>query len=254
MQFVITSKARASIRNFIRQKKRAEYIALGKAILNKFFAANNLKINEKLLEGVLPIFKKKSVDDLYSFVAEGLVTRNEVLKAVYPEHNDNKKETQKPGWFAKTPNINSVPVEGLIYGMAINFANCCSPIPGDNIVGVINTGSGVTIHNQTCQALKSIALNPQRLVDICWRSGSDLDFYQSRIMVVMRNASGSLADVSSIIARKKVNINNIKINNRANDFFEVVIDINVKHTDQLEEIMSTLRMSKTIIEVHRFDG
>jgi GTP pyrophosphokinase len=258
MQFVTTSKARASIRNFIRSKKRSEYIALGRAILNKFFAANNLEINEKLLEGILPNFNKKSIDDLYTFVAEGLVSRNEILKAVYPDQQKEaivKKDqnaTEREDWFAKIPNINSIPVEGLIYGMAINFAACCNPIPGDNITGVINTGSGVTIHNKTCLTLKSIALNPQKLVDICWRAGNDLDFYQSRIMVVMRNASGSLAEVSSNIARQKININNIKINNRANDFFEVIIDINVKNTDHLEEIMSTLRMSKTIVEVHRF--
>ncbi len=260
LQFVITSKAKVAIKHFIRNAKSAEYIILGRAILHKFFAARNLEINDKLLEGVLKNFNKKTLNDLYVFVAEGLVARNEVLKAVYPEYqDDNQKKTKKEKvskdeWFKKSPNKHSLPIEGLILGMAMHFAGCCHPIPGDDIAGVINTGTGVTIHNRTCHNLKAIALNPQRLLDVCWKINDDGELYQSRIMVVMHNTSGSLADVSSIIARKKININNIKINNRSSDFFEVVIDMGVKNTEHLEEIMSILRMSKKIVEVNRFDG
>jgi len=259
LQFVITSKAKVAIKHFIRNEKFAEYIILGKAILYKFFATHNLEINDKLLEGVLKNFNKKNLNDLYAFVAEGLVARNEVLKAVYPEYQDDnqkklKKEKAKDEWFKKSPNKHSLPIEGLILGMAMHFAGCCHPIPGDEIVGVINTGTGVTIHNRICHNLKAIALNPQKLIDVCWKSNEDGDLYQIRIMVVMHNTSGSLADVSSIIARQKINITNIKINNRSSDFFEVILDMVVKNTEHLEEIMSILRMSKKIIEVNRFDG
>ncbi|MFT6076999.1 MAG: GTP pyrophosphokinase [Myxococcota bacterium] len=261
MQFVATSKAKVAIKNFIRNKKHSQYVTLGKAILNKFFATNNLEISDRLLEGVLIKFHKKTVDDLYVFVAEGLIPRNEVLKAVYPMHQDAKiakkeQDNTKNDWFEKVPKKNSLAVEGLLSGMALNLAICCQPIPGDDILGVINTGSGVSVHNKTCPTLKTIALNPQKLLHVHWRQndyGED-EFYQSRVMVLMHNKSGSLADVSSIIAQKKINIANIKINQRSSDFFEVVIDMNVKNTEHLEEIMSSLKMSKKIIEVNRFEG
>ncbi len=258
-QFAITSKAKVTIKHFIRNERYSEYAVLGKAILYKFFASHNLEVNEKLLEGVLRNFNKKTLNDLYVFVAEGLITRNEVLKTVYPEYQDEnqkkvkKENANKDDWF-KMPSKHSLPVEGLVLGMAINFANCCHPIPGDDIVGVINTGSGVTIHNRNCNNLKAIVFNPQRLLDVCWKNDDNNNLYQTCIMILVQNSSGSFADVSSIIASNKINIINIKINNRSSDFFEMVIDMEAKSTKHLEEIMSTLRASKKIIEVNRFNG
>ena len=258
-QFAITSKAKVAIKHFIRNERYSEYAVLGKAILYKFFASHNLEVNEKLLEGVLRNFNKKTLNDLYVFVAEGLITRNEVLKTVYPEYQDEnqkkvkKENANKDDWF-KMPSKHSLPVEGLVLGMAINFANCCHPIPGDDIVGVINTGSGVTIHNRNCNNLKAIVFNPQRLLDVCWKNDDNNNLYQTCIMILVQNSSGSFADVSSIIASNKINIINIKINNRSSDFFEMVIDMEAKSTKHLEEIMSTLRASKKIIEVNRFNG
>lgn len=257
LQFVITSKAKAAIKHFIRNEKYAEYSTLGKAIITKFFASKNLEINDKLLKGVLGNFNKKTLNDLYVFIAEGLVTRNEILKVIYPDYQDeNQKKTKKDSlnkndWFKKSPTKYSLPIDGLVAGMAIHLASCCHPIPGDDIVGIINTGSGVTIHNRTCQTLNTVVLNPQRLLDVCWKNGQDNDLYQSRIMIVMHNTSGSLAEVSNAIAKKNINITNIQINSRSVDFFEVIIDMEVKNTEHLENIMSSLRMSKKIVEVSK---
>ncbi|MCE3254627.1 MAG: Guanosine polyphosphate pyrophosphohydrolase/synthetase [Rickettsiaceae bacterium] len=255
LQFATTYKAKAAIKHFIRNKKHAEYVALGKAILNKFFASKNLAIDEKMLEGVLRNFNKKTVDDLYVFVTEGLVARTDILKAIYPEHQESQKKpkkekTNKADWFKEDySKKDSLPIQGLISGMAMHLARCCHPIPGDNIIGVISTGSGVTIHSQNCVNLKTIALNPLNLLDVCWKEDEGDNLYQSRVVIVMNNTAGSLAEVSSAIARKKINITNIKINSRSADFFEVVIDIEVKNTEHLEEVMSILRMSKNVIEV-----
>ena len=137
--------------------------------------------------------------------------------------------------------------------MAMHYAGCCNPIPGDPIVGVINTGTGVTIHNQTCHNLKNLALSPQRIIDVCWKNDEELgdEMYASRIRVVVENQSGSLADISSTIAKKKVNISNITITNRSTDYFELIIDVEVKSVDHLEEILSALRISKKTSEVER---
>ncbi len=255
LQFVITSKAKAAIKHFIRNEKYTEYSTLGKAIVHKFFASKNLEISDKLLEGVLSAFNKKTLNDLYVFIAEGLVTRNDILKAVYPQYHDESQKNSKKEVSGKNTNKSApkhpLPIDGLVAGMAIHLARCCYPIPGDDIVGVINTGTGVTIHNRTCQNLKTIVLNPQRLLDVCWKHSQDSDFYQSRIMIIMHNTSGSLAEVSNVIAKKKINITNIQINSRSVDFFEVTIDMEVKNTEHLENIMSSLRMSRKIVEVSK---
>jgi guanosine-3',5'-bis(diphosphate) 3'-pyrophosphohydrolase len=263
LQFAITSKAKVAIKHFMRNEKYAEYSALGKAILYKFFASKSLEINDKLLEGILKNFNKKTLNDLYVFVAEGLVTRNDILKIVYPDYQDesqknpkkappgNNKTTSKDEWFKKSATKHALPIDGLVAGMAIHLATCCHPIPGDEIVGIISTGVGVTIHSRTCRNLKTVVPNPQRLLEVCWKHSQDDDLYQSRIMIVMHNTSGSLAEVSSAIAKKKINITNIQINSRSVDFFEVIIDMEVKNTEHLENIMSSLRMSKKIVEVSK---
>ena len=137
--------------------------------------------------------------------------------------------------------------------MAIHYAGCCNPIPGDPILGIINTGTGVTIHNQICHNIKNLALSPQRVLEVCWKNEEEIgeEFYLTRIRVVVENKSGSLADVTSIIAKKHVNISSIKTTNRSSDVFEVMIDVQVKNLDHLEEILSALRISKKILEVER---
>ncbi len=258
LQFVTTSKARSAIKAFIRSEKFEEYSSLGRVILNKFFASKDLKLSEKLLEKCLSNFHKKTVGDLCFKVAEGVISRQEVLKAIYPDFQEEiaKEKSSKPHHEPKKKSSHSLPIEGLVFGMAMHYAGCCNPIPGDPIIGIINTGTGVTIHNQTCKNLKNLVLTPQRVLDVCWKSDEEIgdEMYASRIRVMVENKSGSLADVSSIIAKKKVNITNIKITNRLSDYFELLVDIDVKSVDHLEEILSTLRISKKIVEVERIAG
>jgi GTP pyrophosphokinase len=258
LQFAATSKARSSIKNFIRSEKFEEYSSLGRAILNKFFASKNLELNDKILEKILPIFHKKTVADLCVKIAEGIISRQDVLKATYPEFQEEIKQSKITKQFSeKRKNSNySLPIEGLVAGMAMHYGGCCNPIPGDPIVGVINTGTGVTIHSQTCRNLKNIVLTPQRVLDVCWKNDEELgdELYACRVRVVVENKLGSLADISSLLAKKKVNITNIKTTNRSADFFELMIDIEIKSVDQLEQILSVLRTSKKIADVERVTG
>ena len=254
LQFVATPKAKSAIKNFIRHEKYDEHKALGRTILHKFFAAKNLELNDRLLEKNLAPFNVKTIDDLYVRVAEGVATRQDILLKLYPDYQDDSR----PAPILKTtPDKNkkrdeALLIDGLVAGMAMHYAGCCNPIPGDSIVGVINTGTGVTIHNQSCHNLKNIVLNPQRIIDVCWKNDSkDEYFYVSRMRVVVENQSGSLADITGAIARKQVNITNIKVTNRNADYFELFIDVEVKNVEHLEDVISALRISRKIVEVER---
>lgn len=255
LQFAATSKARSAIKSFIRSEKFTEYSSLGRAILNKFFASKNLELSDKILDRALPLLRKKNIPELCVKVAEGMVSRQEVLKATYPDFKEESPKTkvQKPNTDPRKRSDYALPIDGLVAGMAMHYGGCCNPIPGDPIAGIINTGTGVTIHNQTCKNLKNLVLTPQRVLDVCWKNDDEIgdDLYASRIRVIVENKSGSLADVSSIIAKKKVNITNIKTSNRSVDYFELMVDVEVRSVDHLEEIISSLRVSKKIAEVER---
>ena len=257
LQFAITSKAKTSIRNFIRNEKYSEYSVLGKAILQKFFLSKNVEFSEAILEKSLHKFAKKNTADLCFKVADGTISRHDVFKVIYPDYEvENKQLKNSKNQQKYIKKHHSLPIDGLVDGMAIRYAGCCSPIPGDSIVGIINTGTGVTIHNQMCLNLKNLALNPQRVLNVCWKNDEEIgdETYSSQIRVVVENKSGALADITNIIAKKKMNIGHIKTTNRCTDTFEVVINIDVKSVEHLEEMLSALRMSKKTIEVERIAG
>jgi len=257
LQFATTSKAKTAIRNFIRNEKYSEYSVLGKAILQKFFLSKNVEFSEAILEKSLHKFSKKNIADLCFRVADGTISRQDIFKVIYPDYEVENKQIKNPKNQNKSHKKNhSLPIDGLVDGMAIRYAGCCSPIPGDSIVGIINTGTGVTIHNQMCLNLKNLALNPQRVLDVCWKNDEEIgdESYSSQIRVVVENKSGALADITNIIAKKKMNIGHIKTTNRCADTFEVVINIDVKSVEHLEEMLSALRMSKKTIEVERIAG
>ncbi len=254
LQFVVTPKAKSAIKNFVRHEKYDEHKALGSTIIHKFFAAKNLELNDRLLEKNLKSFNVKTVDDLYVRIAEGVATRQDILLKLYPDYQDESKTSSilKTTSDKNKKRDEALLIDGLLAGMAMHYGGCCNPIPGDSIVGVINTGTGVTIHNQSCNNLKNIALNPQRIIEVCWKDGvKDDSFYVSRIRVVVENQSGSLADVTAIIARKQINITNVKVTNRNIDYFEMFVDVEVKNVDQLEDMISALRISRKIVEVER---
>jgi len=255
LQFVNTSKARYAIKSFIKNEKFSEYSVLGRVIINKFFINKNFEINDKILEKTLSHFNKKTIADLCFKIVEGSIHREEVLKIAYPEYiEENKKNIKNNKNFEKRIKDNySVPINGLIVGMAIQYAGCCKPIPGDSIVGIINTGTGVNIHHQNCHNLKRLAISKQKVLDVCWKDEEDLQnqIYQSKVRLVIENKSGTIADISSIVAKRQVNISGITTVNRSADHLEITMDLEVKTVEHLEKILSTLRMSKNVIEVER---
>ena len=250
LQFVTSSRARAAIKHFIRSEKHNEYQKLGKAILKKYFSEKGLEINDKLMEKALVLFNKKNLDELYIVIAEGIISRQQILEAIYPSFKEKDDDKHK----AKHNHNNALPIDGLISGMIMNFAACCNPIPGDDIVGIINTGSGIMIHNRRCSYLKNIATNPNMLIDVCWKDGAEEEtLYQSRIKILMKNQSGSLADVSNTLAKRSINITNIDIANREKDYFEVIIDIEVKNSKHLDSVILSVRILDKVLEVNRLE-
>ena len=186
-RFVVTGKAKAAIRRFIRTRQREQYIQLGKSLLDKTFHEEGYKVTDKGLDGVHANFKQATTDDLVAAVGAGLVGAREVLTAVYP----GLKQPRKSGGADVVPisrarnkakaadgargkkDGGQIAIRGLIPGMAVHFARCCHPLPGDRIVGIITTGKGVTIHTIDCATLESFSDTPERWIDVGWDSVSE---------------------------------------------------------------------------------
>ena len=152
------------------------------------------------------------------------------------------------------PNETAVPIRGLIPGMALHFAGCCHPLPGDRIVGIVITGKGVTIHTIDCDTLESFASEPERWLDVAWGSDEAEPAHTGRINVMIANEPGNLGSLTTMIGKQGGNISNLKITNRSTDFFEIMVDIQVADVKQLSTIIAALRATPVINSVERARG
>ncbi len=255
-RFVVTGKARSRIRRFIRLQRRAQYVDLGRSIVQKAFRKAGRKLAEGSLRKAGAKLRHKAVEDLYAAVGEGVVTGRQVVETVFPEAKAKKaKAPARRGARAAAPTDHAVPIRGLIPGMAMHFSGCCHALPGDRIVGIVTTGKGVTIHTIDCEALAAFNESPERWLDVSWDVDPDNpEIHVGRLTLVVTNEPGSLGSLSNVIAKNLGNISNLKITNRSLDFFEMLVDVEVQDVKHLSSIIAALRATSTISSVERARG
>ena len=257
--FVASGKARACIRRFIRSQRVEQYENLGREIVEKAFSRDGYELTRKAIKGVLKKLDVEDETELYASVGEGVLTGREILEAVYPgakgrdvQKNVVSIDEVRPKSKKKS---HAIPIKGLIPGMAVHFAGCCHPLPGDRIVGIVTTGKGVTIHTIDCETLEAFQEAPERWLDVAWeREGANGFEHTARIHTILSNTPGSLGTLSTVIGRDGGNISNLKVTNRSADFFELLVDIEVFDVKQLTNIIAALRASSVIHTVERQRG
>ena len=254
-RFVVTGKARSEIRKFVRTQQRDEYMNLGKAILNKTFKAENVDLTEKMLLGALEGLGKNSIDDVYAEVGEGLMSRQSVLDAIIkqPEIRTSMISKFRPLARKKRSGAEPMPIKGLIPGMALHFAKCCHPIPGDRIVGIVATGKGINIHVMDCETLENFADTPERWIDVAWDLKEQTP-HIGRLRAHLSHEPAALATITQVIARELGNISNLKIVHRSSDFFEILVDVEVRDTRHLNNLIAGLRSKECVQSVERYNS
>lgn len=260
-RFVVTGKARSHIKRYVRQQQKVEYAALGQAMLKKIFQQEGYNFSDKAVAGVIKQLRVDDVDDIYANIGSGHFKASEVFKAIFPAHKAEVAQAPKdqdPKDYALAKREGSdkpLPIKGLIPGMAVHFARCCHPLPGDRIVGIVSTGKGVTIHTIDCETLETFADTPERWIDVSWGEGEDSpESHVGRLNVTFLNQPGGLGTVSTVIGKNGGNIVNLKITNRSIDFWDIIIDVYVNDTKHLNNVIAALRATPEITSVDRAKG
>lgn len=263
-RFVVTGKARSHIRKFIRNQQRDEFVILGKAMIQKVFRQEGYDFSDKAVSNVLKHYRLDEVDDVYANIGSGVFVARDVFKQIFPSHEteivqrpsvDMDQAIHVPQSQGKQQTDGPMPIKGLIPGMAMHFARCCHPLPGDRIVGIVTTGKGVTIHTIDCETLETFADTPERWLDVSWGEGEDSpESSVGRLFVTMANETGALGDVTTVIGRNGGNIMNFKVTNRTTDFWEMTIDILVKDTKHITDLIAALRATPIVVSVERARG
>ena len=264
-RFVVSGKARARIRRFIRNKQREEYSSLGKAMLQKIFRQEGYEFTEKAVAPLVKSMKVEAIEDVYAEIGAGNQGAREVFNTIFPAH---KNPLGQPGGEHKIIPIGRpasrgritkkggksapLPIRGLIPGVAIHYAGCCHPLRGDRIVGIVTTGKGVTIHTIDCETLGSFNAMPERWLDVSWNDELDgSENHTGRLTITVANEPGNLGTLTTVLAKSGGNIVNLLVTNRAADFWELLIDVEVKDVKQLSNIIAALRATPAISNVER---
>ncbi|GFZ80170.1 GTP pyrophosphokinase [Elstera cyanobacteriorum] len=253
--FVVTGKAKARIRRYVRIQRRAQYMTLGRTVIEKEFRHEGYAFTEKALDGVLKTLQAPTIDDLYAMVGEGLVTGREVIHTVFPGTKPSVKNPASPIVKPKRKEGGGVPLRGLIPGMAVHYARCCHPLPGDRIVGIVTTGKGVTVHTIDCVNLESFADTPERWIDVAWETDAALpEHHIGRLHMIATNEPGTIGTLGTVIGKNQGNITNLKFVTRSTDFFELLVDVEVTDVRHLTNIIAALRATPSINSVDRARG
>jgi GTP pyrophosphokinase len=265
-RFVVTGKARARIRRFIHQQQRQQHLDAGRAELAKAFRQAGVDGSEKALEPALKVLKFSAPDDLYIAVGNGNIGPRDVVHAAYPELRQSPRAprvvpTPPPKAHGRHSHRADfeMPVTGLVPGMAFHFAGCCHPVPGDDIVAIVTTGKGVTIHGRDCQTLNGFAATPERFIEVDWnysalsgeRGGGKLPHHTARLSIVGANEPTALANLTNAIAKQEGAIASLKIVNRQLDFIEALVDVDVRDLAHLSKVIAGLRGAVGIRGVER---
>ena len=246
-QFVVTGRARAEIRRFLRHAQRDEHVRFGRKILEKAFEDEKRELTDKAVEEVAKKLRLPKAEDVYADVGRGALRGHEVLHAVFPELKRNGKVASKVAGGEVKP----ISIRGLTEGISYTLGQCCHPLPGDRIVGIRTPGEGLVIHTIDCAELDK-AQNMDDWLDVGWGQGaSDMGLSVARIAVRVKNAPGSLATVMTAIAANGGNIFNMKVTARNPLFFEFTVDIEVRDVAHLQNILGALRVSDAVESVDR---
>ena len=268
-RFVVTGKARARIRRHLAQSQRETHLDAGRAALAKAFRQEGVDGSEKVLDGALKGLKYAARDDLYVAVGNGNLGPKDVVHAAYPELRHGARVPRMipslPRPASRAPAsrtsgtaqhaAHGMNLVGLGSGIAVHFAGCCHPLPGDRIVGIVAQGKGITVHTAGCQTLEGFAATPERFMDVDWdydsvRSGAG-ETHVGRISVIAANEPSMLATLTNTAAKQDGTVVNLKIVNRQLDFMEILVDVEVRDLRHLSSVIAGLRGASGITQVER---
>ena len=243
----ITGKAKSGIKRFIKNREIKEFSQMGTALLQKEYRQQKKRLHEKSLIKVINAFGLSDLDELLIEIGKGNIIAREVLTFLYPNKSN---DPQVIPLLPKPHSQEQMKIKGVIPGMAVHYAHCCHPLPGERIVGIVTTGKGITVHALDCFSLEKFHEMPEMWLEIAWEREGEA-FHKGNLVAVLANEPGSLAEVTKIISVNNGNIANIQVISRDLDFYKFNIDLEVKNINHLNQIIAAMRLSQFVESIER---
>ena len=251
----VTGRARSAIRRHIRTSEREEFQKLGKATLEQTLARGEKLLAEVTLTPVLETLAIASDEDLFEAIGRGQLSAGKVAETLFPALKGRMKAGPDRRRIVDDQARLFVRGGGLTPGVSVHFGQCCSPVPGDRIVGILGEDVGLTVHTIDCQRLADFADDDSVWQDLQWTAHAEQGAVAAaRLHATIKNAPGVLGEVATLIGEAGGNILNLVMSHRQQDFFDVIIDVEVEDAKHATSIMAALRANPSVDTVERARG
>ncbi len=251
----VTGRARSAIRRHLRDVERDEFLRLGRTTLEQTIAKAGKSIDEVALHPLLETMAIATEADLFEAIGRGRVSPVKVAETLFPQlkgkiasaANRKKIQDSRARLFVRGG--------GLTPGVSIHFGQCCSPLPGDRIVGILEPDKGLTVHTIDCQKLADFADDDSVWQDLQWTPTAEKGGLGiARLKATVKNGVGVLGQVTTVIGEAGGNIRNLILSHRAEDFFDLNFDVEVEDAKHATAIMAALRANPSVDAVDRMRG
>jgi len=253
LSHVRTARARQKIRQWIKQEESDTSISLGKEIVSRELRRRRLSApGIKQVEAAAESLSQPSAEGLYRVVGRGDVPIGQVLKALFPDRQEERLEAPKPTVFGRMMDRirvgRGVRVHG-VDGLMVRYAQCCQPVPGDSVVGYVTKGRGISIHRADCPNLLTMPSDPDRRVEIDWQST------EGEVFVVCLGISGEdrrglYAELMETVSQTGTNIRSAELWSKDGVMFGSVL-VEVENHTHLAKVVRSLRRVKGVDSVER---
>jgi len=254
LNFVITSKAKTNIKQYLSRLERNRLLKFGEKLLDKFLRKIGKKTSELTEEErkkLIERFSYKTFDDFIIAVGEGKLSPNKVFRFL---RGDTGKAKSSSGDKSSQEKDIVIEVDG-ISNILSTIAKCCCPIPGDRIVGVIVKGKGISIHSQECQNIqKVVRQEPEKVISAVWKTDNLKAIFPTQLRIITEDKPGMLAEVSTAIATTKTNISgaNVKIRRDGKAIIDLKVSVkNLEHLSKIINLLSSIKDVESVIRVCR---
>lgn len=247
--FIITIKAKSALKKALNAMEKEQIEMIGKTNFEEFFKRHNIELTNSDLSLLKNIFKKESTPAFFFAIGSSEITMHEILESYNKLKNTKIELTQED----KTDKQKTLPIIGLP-NVPILPINCCTPVPGDKIVGVVYKDRGVEIHIEECHVLLDQEDSTEaKIISLNWQmdSISDKIKYPAKLSILTIYAAGNLANIAEIIEKRYADITNLKIGEKFENFVQIQIELDVKDIAQLSMIIADLRSKEFIRNVTR---
>ena len=259
LEFVVSGRARSRIRQATRAAENARSRQLGRGILERELRRAGFSL-ARLLEGkdleeVAQKQARGTVEDLFAAVGYGKIAASAVARALRPDWRADELQITKPrsrklrDLFRREPRPSSTGIRVDGHGdVLVRFGQCCSPLPGDEVIGFVTRGRGVTVHRKDCRV--TFELDPERRIDVEWDTDANVS-HRIRIRVTSRDAPGLLAEITKSISAAGVNIGAARVATHPDRTATQNFDLWISDVRVLNKVMKEIERVKGVLSVER---